>query len=83
MTNFIAKYRNGIAGTSVTSNEEDFLNNIIPTITNNPDNAIAKIQSNMSQSFNGLNTIRDTIGLPTLQDMRSSYDIDFRKQAFT
>lgn len=61
MTNFVAKYRNGIAGTSVTANEEDFLKNIIPSLTNNPDNAIAKIDSNVGTSFNGLNTIRDQV----------------------
>jgi hypothetical protein len=52
MANYIAKYRNGIAGTNVTGNEEKFLESIIPTIKDNPDNAIAKIQSNIMQSFN-------------------------------
>jgi hypothetical protein len=35
------------------------------------------------QSFNWLNTIRDNIWLPELQNPRSAYDINLRKQVFT
>jgi len=82
MTNFIAKYRNGIWWTSITAGETDFLTPIIAEITNNPKNAIAKINSIQKTLFNELNTTRDNAGLPKLKAYQSAYDINSRKKAY-
>lgn len=82
MSNFVAKYRNGIAWSSITSWETWFLEPLVADIKNNPKNAIAKINSIQQSLISELNTTRDNIWLPQIKDWRSAYDINLRSQAY-
>jgi len=82
MTGFISKYRNEISGATVTPSEATTLEPLLANIKDQPQNAIAKIESMQRSLVNDINTSRDQAGLPQLKDWRSFYDIDYRNQAY-
>jgi uncharacterized protein YoaH (UPF0181 family) len=82
MANFVAKYRNAIAWSAITTWEAGFLEPLIADIKDNPKNAIAKVNSIQRSLVNEINTVRDQVWLPQLNDWRSFYDINLRSQAY-
>lgn len=59
MTGFISKYRNDISGSTVTASESEALAPLLASIKDNPQNAMAKIESMQRAMVDNINTSRD------------------------
>ena len=81
LTSLVADWRHKMAWSAVTETELKMIDALIPTVKDNPYNAITKIQQLQNGILNELNSQRATLDLPTL-DQDSLLDKDKRVQLY-
>jgi len=65
---YVAEYRNKISGTAVTESESKFLDNVIPSIRDNPEKAFWKIDVIMKKMTRDYNIARKNAWLPEINN---------------
>lgn len=65
---YIAEYRNQISGSAITASEWEFLDDVIATINDKPENALWKIKAVKENVINSYNAYRQQAWLPKLND---------------
>ena len=81
LTSLVADWRHKMAWSAVTETELKMIDALIPTVKDNPYNAITKIQQLQNGILNELNSQRATLDLPTL-DQYSLLDKDKRVELY-
>ena len=66
VTSLVAEMRNRLSGTNVTESEKDFLEPLIPSLSDSPDNFMKKMNELESDPLMRLNSMRQQYELPKL-----------------
>lgn len=69
VTFLVAEMRNRLSGTAVTDSEARFLADIIPSLSDTPDNFMTKLQALKTQPLIELNSVRSVYELPSLDEV--------------
>jgi hypothetical protein len=77
LASYVQEWRKGMVGSQVTQVELDMINELLPSVTDNPVNLKQKIKSFAEMQLNVLNANRGTVNLPSL-DYNSLFDYNNR-----
>lgn len=75
-----AEWRKNLVGTAATENELKFIQELVPTVSDNPFNAIKKIEELQNSNFSILNSKRQTYNLPPID--KNTLDLENRASLY-
>ena len=81
VTSIVAEMRNRLSGTAVTENEQRFLEPLIPSLNDSPQNFMIKLNKLRTSPLLELNALRSIYDLPTLNE-RSLLDLNERVRLY-
>jgi hypothetical protein len=78
----VTEWRKAIAGSAISANEQAFIDELIPSVKDNPFNAMQKILSFQKMNLDSLNARRGLYGLPSV-DKKSQLNDDNKAPLYT